>query len=112
MDRRDIQLLIAVVAQRTERAAAIGKGAAPDLELDPPFGALQMIGQCAHRRGSLGGRSVGGAAVCYLGFAFELIEGELVTEGIDQRIARRRSGFEFGYPGVLVDRAESKAAPR
>jgi len=62
-----------------------------------------------------------------LGFAFELLEGELelldlqrellrglaeghaaklselVAEGIDQRIAGRESGFELGDPGVLVD---------
>ena len=29
--------------------------------------------------------------------------GELVTEGVDQRIAGRESGFELGDPGVLVD---------
>src|SRR3546814_19773969 len=27
----------------------------------------------------------------------------LVTEGVDQRIAGRESGFELGDPGVLVD---------
>src|SRR3546814_16169727 len=85
-----------------------------------------MSGQRAHRRGSLGGRRVRGAAVRDLGFAFELLEGELelldlqrellrglakghaaelrklVAEGIDQRVAGRESGFELG------DRSEER----
>jgi hypothetical protein len=44
LDRGNVQLLVAVVAQRTQRAAAIGTGAATGLGLDPPFSARQMIG--------------------------------------------------------------------
>src|SRR3546814_857472 len=49
LDRRDVELLVAVVPERTQRAAAIGTGAVAGLGLDPPFGARQMIGQGAHR---------------------------------------------------------------
>src|SRR3546814_6984508 len=86
-----------------------------------------MVGKCAHRRYPFGRCSIRGAAVRDLGLAFELFQGklelfdlerellrrlaeghavklgELVTEGVDQRIAGRESGFELGDPGVLVD---------
>ena len=85
-----------------------------------------MIGQGAHGH-PFGARRVSRSAIRDLGFAFELLEGELelldlqrellrglaeghaaklselVAEGIDQRIAGRESGFELGDPGVLVD---------
>src|SRR3546814_4763255 len=72
-----------------------------------------MVGQCAHRRYPFGRCSIRGAAVRDLGLAFELFQGklelfdlerellrrlaeghaaklgELVTEGVDQRIAGR-----------------------
>ena len=113
--------------QRAQRAAAIGTGAAAGLGLDPPFRARQMIGQCAHRRYPFGGCPLTRSAVGDLSLAFEFFEGqlelldlerellrglaeghaaklrELVAEGVDQRIARRQSGFELGDPGVLVD---------
>src|SRR3546814_16544974 len=90
-----------------------------------------MSGQRAHRRGSLGGRRVRGAAVRDLGFAFELLEGELelldlqrellrglakghaaelrqlVAEGIDQRVAGSESGFALGDPSVFVGAGSS-----
>src|SRR3546814_19822421 len=50
LDRGDVELLVAVIAQRTQRAAAIGTGATAGLGLDPPFSAQPMIGQGAHRR--------------------------------------------------------------
>src|SRR3546814_13085081 len=49
LDRRDVELLIAVVPERTRRAAAIGTGAAAGLGLDPPFGARQQIGRASWR---------------------------------------------------------------
>src|SRR3546814_15184609 len=79
-----------------------------------------MVGQCAHRRYPFGRCSIRGAAVRDLGLAFELFQGklelfdlerellrrlaeghaaklgELVTEGVDQRIAGRESGFALG----------------
>ena len=56
LDRGDVELLVAVLPERAQRAAAIGTGAVAGLGLDPSFGARQMIGQRAHRRGSVGGR--------------------------------------------------------
>src|SRR3546814_5573743 len=50
LDRGDVELLVAVVAKRAQRAAAIGTGATAGLGLDPPFSAQPMIGQGAHRR--------------------------------------------------------------
>ena len=96
------------------------------LKLPDDIGARQVIGQCAHGH-PFGARRVSRSAVGDLGFAFEFFEGqlelldlerellrglaeghaaklrELVAEGVDQRIARRQSGFELGDPGVLVD---------
>src|SRR3546814_11153683 len=60
LNRSNVELLVAVVAKRAQRAAAIGTGAAAGLGLDPPFGPRQMIGTCAHRWGSLGGGPVRG----------------------------------------------------
>ena len=56
LDRGDGELLVAILPERAQRAAAIGTGAVAGLGLDPSFGARQMIGQRAHRRGSVGGR--------------------------------------------------------
>ena len=122
LDRGDVELL-----ERTQRAAAIGTGAASGFRLDPPFGARQMIGQCAHRRYPFGRCPFARSAVGDLSLAFELFQGklelldlerellggpaeghaaelgELVAESIDQRVARRESRFELGDPGVLVD---------
>src|SRR3546814_15890980 len=50
LDRGDVELLVAVIAQRTQRAAAIGTGATAGLGLDPPFRAQQMIGRSEARR--------------------------------------------------------------
>src|SRR3546814_3570648 len=57
LDRGNVELLVTVVTKRAQCAAAIGTGAAAGLGLDPPLGARQMVGQCAHRRYPFGRRS-------------------------------------------------------
>src|SRR3546814_8935498 len=45
LNRGNVELLVAVLPERAQRAAAIGTGAGTGLGLDAPFGARQMIGQ-------------------------------------------------------------------
>jgi len=88
LDRGNVELLVAVVAKRAQRAAAAGTSAAAGLRLDPPFSARQMIWQRAHRRYPLGGCPFGRSAVGDLGLAFELFQGKLELLDLERELLR------------------------
>src|SRR3546814_14585790 len=99
---RCVEQLIAVDPERTQRAAAIGTGAAAGLGLDPPFGARQMIGQCAHRRYRLGRYPLGRSVVGDLGLAFELFQGKLAVLDLEPELLPGPAAGHASALGELV----------
>ena len=74
LQRHGIEHLVAILAQRPQRAAAVGTGAVALLGFDPLLFAWQMGGQCPNRRWPIDGYWTASTRGGHNGLAFELFK--------------------------------------